>query len=108
MHRNKRRSRRFVNPDLEVPDCDTALQGALDIIAEQWSEDCATRTWMTEQAFASGRVTSQVKRGKKEEASKYELYIDHQEPASRIPSHRLLGDAAWRSGRCPASRSGTR
>jgi uncharacterized protein len=81
---------RFVNPDLDVPDCETALQGALDIVAEQWSEDLETRIWMTEKAFASGRVTSQVKRGKKEEASKYELYIDHQEPLSRIPSHRLL------------------
>ncbi len=90
MHSKQETLERFVNPELEVPDCDTALQGALDIIAEQWSEDLATRNWMTEQAFASGKVTSQVKRGKKEEASKYELYIDHQEPASRIPSHRLL------------------
>jgi uncharacterized protein len=82
--------RGFVNPDLEVADCDTALQGALDIIAEQWSEDLEARRWMADKAFASGKVTSKVKRGKKEEASKYELYIDHQEATSRIPSHRLL------------------
>lgn len=80
----------FVNPDLHVPDQDAALQGALDIIAEQWSEDVETRQWMTDHAFTSGRVTSQVKRGKKDQASKFELYTDYQEPLRRIPSHRFL------------------
>lgn len=82
--------RAFVDQAKDVPDADTALQGALDIIAEQWSEDAQTRTWMTKQALAHGRVSSQVKRGKKDEASKFELYVDHQEAVGRIPSHRLL------------------
>jgi len=87
---NKDTLQRFVNAELDVPDCDAALQGALDIIAEQWSEDASTRAWMRDQAFANGNVCSRVKRGKKEEASKFDLYIDHQESARRIPSHRLL------------------
>jgi uncharacterized protein len=45
---------------------------------------------VTEQAFASGKIKSKVKRGKKDEASKFELYVDYQEPANKIPSHRLL------------------
>jgi uncharacterized protein len=80
----------FVDPAKEVADKDAALQGALDIIAEQWSEDLETRNWMTKKAVTGGRITSQVKRGKKEEASKFELYVDHQEPANKIPGHRLL------------------
>lgn len=80
----------FVDAKKEVADPDAALQGALDIIAEQWSEDADTRTWMTHKTVSTGRVTSQVKRGKKEEASKFELYVEHQEPASKIPGHRLL------------------
>jgi protein Tex len=80
----------FVDPAKEVADKDAALQGALDIIAEQWSEDLETRNWMTKKAVSGGRITSQVKRGKKEEASKFELYVDHQEPANKIPGHRLL------------------
>ncbi len=74
----------FVDPAKEVPDKDAALQGALDIIAEQWSEDLETRNWLTKKAVSGGRITSQVKRGKKEEASKFELYVDHQEPANKI------------------------
>jgi protein Tex len=80
----------YIDPKKEVPDGESALQGALDIIAEQWSENADTRTWMTRQAMSRGRVTSQVKRGKKEEADKFELYVDHSEATSKIPSHRLL------------------
>jgi uncharacterized protein len=80
----------FVSADKDVPDADSALQGALDIVAEQWSEDVETRSWMVDQAFSTGRIRSQVKRGKKEEADKFEQYVDHREPAKRIPSHRLL------------------
>lgn len=80
----------FVDPKKEVADEQAALRGALDIVAEQWSEDPSTRTWLTQQAFSNGRVASHVKRGKQQEASKFELYTDHREPASKIPSHRLL------------------
>ncbi len=80
----------FVRPDGEVPDESAALSGALDIVAEQWSEDVETRVWLTEESFKHGRITSQVKRGKKEEADKFEMYVDHQELVSRIPSHRFL------------------
>ncbi len=80
----------FVNPDAEVPDEEAALQGALDIVAEQWSDDAETRIWLTEQAMMHGRIVSNVKRGKKEEASKFEMYVDHQESVARLPSHRFL------------------
>nr|WP_145087180.1 Tex family protein [Aureliella helgolandensis] len=81
---------RFVDQEKEVPDAQSALQGALDIIAEQWSERPPARIWLATQARSHGAIVSQVKRGKKEEASKFELYADHQEAANRIPSHRLL------------------
>ncbi|MCR9294926.1 MAG: RNA-binding transcriptional accessory protein [bacterium] len=81
---------RFVNADLEVPDGESALQGALDIVAEQWSDDSDTRTWLHEHALRHGQIQSQVKRGKKQEADKYEAYLQHQEPLRKIPSHRLL------------------
>ncbi len=81
---------KFVDPDRDVPDRDSALLGALDIIAEQWSEVAAIRSWIVDSAFASGNVCSKRKRGKKEDFSKFELYIDHQEPANKIPSHRFL------------------
>jgi len=82
--------RGFVDAKKEVPDAATALQGALDIVAEQWSEDADLRMWMRDEAVSVGQISSQVKRGKKEEASKFETYVDHHESVKRIPSHRLL------------------
>ncbi len=81
--------RPFVDPAREVPDEQSALQGACDILAEQWSEDADTRSWLAEQA-RRGQIVSQVKRGKREEDSKFEMYFDHAEQVQRIPSHRFL------------------
>ncbi|WP_153556106.1 Tex family protein [Roseimaritima sediminicola] len=81
---------RFVAADKDVPDRDAALAGALDIVAEQWSEQAPTRTWLVKQGFRQGQIASTVKRGKKDQAEKFEQYIDRRENARRIPSHRLL------------------
>lgn len=82
----------FVDPNKDVPDSDAALAGALDIVAEQWSEDASTRTWLVDQATKYGKVTSAVKRGKKnaEGADKFDQYFERQESVQRIPGHRLL------------------
>lgn len=82
----------YVDPAMDVPDVDAALQGALDIVAEVWSEDAETRQWLVDQATKFGKVSAKVKRGKKraEGAEKFEQYFDRQEPVSRIPGHRVL------------------
>ncbi|MFK7768022.1 MAG: Tex family protein [Mariniblastus sp.] len=82
----------FVDSKKEVPDADAALQGALDIVAETWSEDPESRQWLVEQATKFGNVVSKVKRGKKtaEGAEKFEQYFDRGEAIRRIPGHRVL------------------
>ncbi|MEM7315792.1 MAG: Tex-like N-terminal domain-containing protein, partial [Planctomycetota bacterium] len=68
----------YVSKDKGVATTDEALQGALDIVAESWAEDADARTWLAEKS-EQGKVVSRVKRGKKTEGSKFELYFDHQE-----------------------------
>ncbi len=80
----------YVNVEKGVADEAAALQGACDILAEQWSQHPPLRQWLLEQASESGLIVSTVKRGKQAEASKFEMYFDHREPVKRIPSHRLL------------------
>lgn len=80
----------YVNAEQGVPDEETALAGALDIVAEVWSDDAETRIWLVDVAMKRGRIVSKVKRGKKEEAEKFEQYLDYSESVSRIPSHRFL------------------
>lgn len=81
---------KFVSTERGVPDPDAALQGALDIVAEVWADDLDTRQALTEQAHRFGQVGSKVKRGKKSDDSKFQLYFDHHESVARAPSHRLL------------------
>ncbi|MEE3372025.1 MAG: Tex family protein [Planctomycetota bacterium] len=80
----------FVSPENGVPDEEAALQGACDIVAEHWSENVQTRSWLAGQAAGYGRITSKVKRGKNDADSKFAMYFDHQEAAKRVPSHRFL------------------
>ncbi len=80
----------YVNAENGVVDEDAALQGACDILAEQWSKHPPLRRWLLEQASEYGLIASTVKRGKQAEASKFEMYFDHREPVKRVPSHRLL------------------
>ena len=82
----------YIDPANDLPDADAVLAGGLDIVAEQWSEDVETRTWMLDKAMKFGRVASKVKRGKKtaDGADKFEQYFDREESVSRIPGHRVL------------------
>lgn len=79
----------FVDAAKGVSSPDEALAGACDIVAESWAEDADLRKWMTERA-QRGRISSAVKRGRKDEGEKFETYFDHQERVDRLPSHRFL------------------
>ncbi|MGO8751308.1 MAG: Tex family protein [Thermoguttaceae bacterium] len=81
--------RPYVRPDQEVPDAETALRGACDIIAEQWADDAEIRGAVRD-AMQQGALVSQVKRDYAGEPSKFEMYYDHREPMARVPSHRYL------------------
>ena len=82
--------RPYVSPENDVPDEDAALQGACDIVAEHWSEDAKSRSWLVQQAAEFGQIVSQARRGKEDPNSKFAMYFDHRESLKRLPSHRLL------------------
>ena len=80
----------YVNPEKEVPDVESALAGARDIVAEAVSEDAGAREEMRA-LFETGAVAvSKVVPGKEAEGAKYSDYFDAAEPLKDIPGHRLL------------------
>jgi uncharacterized protein len=81
--------RPYVRPDQGVPDEETALQGACDILAEEWADDLALRG-MVREVLAQGTLVSKVRRDWAEKTSKFEMYYDYREPLAKIPSHRYL------------------
>jgi len=81
--------RKFISSEKDVPDERAAIQGACDIVAEQWAENISNRQWMVENA-QRGEIVSSVRKGKSEEGSKFENYFDCKEKISRMPAHRFL------------------
>ena len=81
--------RKFICAEKDVPDEKAAIQGACDIVAEQWAENVANRQWMVEQA-QRGELVSVVRKGKAEDGSKFGNYFDCREKVSRMPAHRFL------------------
>ena len=79
----------FINGDA-LPDKESVLQGARDIIAENIAERADIRQELRSYYLKNGKVHSKVAKGKEEEGEKYENYFDFSEDVARIPAHRLL------------------
>lgn len=83
-------ARKFINENVKSEE--DAIKGALDIIAENVSEDERSRSQLRI-AFRRGAIiTSKVIKSKADtdEAAKYSDYFDFSEPLKRCSSHRLL------------------
>ncbi len=81
---------KFINLEKGVETVEAALAGARDIVAERIAEDARLRrelrTIFLRQAFFS---TNLVK-GAKDDEGKYQQYYEYDEPAAKIPPHRVL------------------
>ncbi len=77
----------YVNPEKEVNNTEEAVQGALDIIAETFSDSPVIRDYVRTR-FINTAVIKCV--NKKEEDSVYSMYYDYHEPVKTIADHRVL------------------
>ncbi|MBH8599530.1 MULTISPECIES: Tex family protein [unclassified Thermoactinomyces] len=78
----------FVSEENEVNSREEALQGAMDILAEELSEDAEIRKWVREFTWKTGMLVSKAK--DPEVRSVYEMYYEFSEPVHKMPSHRIL------------------
>ena len=76
------------NKDKVVKTEDEAIQGALDIIAEDISDNADFRKKIKKTCYREGLITT--KAAKPDEKSNYEMYYDYSELVYKIPSHRIL------------------
>ncbi len=75
------------NKDKVVSSVEDAIQGALDIIAEDISDNADYRKRIKKICYREGVIST---KSTKDEKSNYEMYYDYQEVVSKIPSHRIL------------------
>ncbi|MCF6150128.1 MAG: RNA-binding transcriptional accessory protein [Candidatus Kuenenia sp.] len=81
---------KYIDAEKGVNTEEETLQGARDIIAEWINEDADARKEMRELFLKEGILTSEVIKGKEEEAQKYKDYFEWKEPVASVPSHRML------------------
>jgi len=80
----------FVDPEKEVPDAQSALSGARDIVAEVLSERAEVRAMVRQSMVEEGQLAVEVLPDKKGQITKFEQYYNHREAVASIPSHRFL------------------
>lgn len=78
----------YINEEKEVNTAEDALQGAMDIIAEDISDMADIRRRLKNLLTVTGIV--KVKSSDPDKKSVYELYYDFSEPVNKIADHRIL------------------
>ena len=74
--------------DKSVETVEDAIAGALDIIAEDISDNADYRKRIKSMCFKEATIETEAK--DPEEKSAYEMYYEFNEPILKIPSHRIL------------------
>jgi uncharacterized protein len=79
---------RYIDPEKGVDTAEAAVQGALDILAENIADDANIRKWVRRYTIDHGILTSEAKDAEAE--SVYENYYSYRELAKKMPPHRIL------------------
>lgn len=77
----------FVDSGQGVDNVLDAINGAMDILAEQISDDADLRKLLREETIKCGAIVSKKT---KDEPSVYEMYYDYREPLKKAAGHRVL------------------
>ena len=83
-------AKKFIDPANSVPDIETALNGAEQLLIEHFSEAPELIGQLRQFLWTVGCITATVVKNKKEEAVKFKDYFDYSEAIKAIPSHRAL------------------
>lgn len=82
----------FVNEENEVLTAEDALQGAMDIVAQQLSEDFERKKKIRNIVFSTTKIETSRKKSAEEKEGylTYSMYFEYNETAKDIPPHRIL------------------
>ncbi len=78
----------YVSEEKEVATPEEALAGAMDILAESFSDEADYRIYIRKITTEHGSIVSKVK--EEQENSVFEMYYDFQEPIKKLAGHRVL------------------
>jgi uncharacterized protein len=81
-------AKQYIDSEKGVETAQDAIAGAMDIIAENISDNADYRKEIKRVCYRDGLIVT--KASDAEQKSSYEMYYDFSEKVSRIPSHRIL------------------
>lgn len=81
---------KYLNPEMEFSDAKTVLDGARQILMEDFAENAELSGQLREYLWDQGSFASGVIPGKEQEGQKFADYFSYSEAVGRIPSHRAL------------------
>ena len=80
----------YLNPAMEFADSKAVLDGARQILMEDFAENAELSGRLREYLWEHGHLASSVMEGKTQEGQKFADYFDYSEALHKIPSHRAL------------------
>lgn len=80
----------YINADKGVADIKAALDGARQILMENFAEEADLLQRLREYLWQEGVIESRVLEGKESEGAKFSDYFEYEEALEKIPSHRAL------------------
>ncbi len=81
---------KYIDKDKEVADAAAALEGAKQILMEEFAEHAELVGKLRDYLWEHGVLASKVVEGKESEGAKFADYFDFSETIKTIPSHRAL------------------
>ncbi|PAW09698.1 RNA-binding transcriptional accessory protein [Vibrio sp. V1B] len=81
---------KYLDADKGVADTKAALDGARAIIMERIAEDANLLEKIRSHLNRNAEMGARVVEGKEQEGEKFKDYFNHNEPLSKVPSHRAL------------------
>ncbi|MDH5692394.1 MAG: RNA-binding transcriptional accessory protein, partial [Gammaproteobacteria bacterium] len=81
---------KFLDAEKGVDSVETALEGARQILMEDFAEDAELSQQLRDYVWENAMLQSQVIKGKEEEGNKFSDYFDNAQLLKTIPSHRAL------------------
>ncbi|ABK43969.1 RNA binding S1 domain protein [Magnetococcus marinus MC-1] len=89
-HHPARLAANYLNPEQGITDVEAALEGAQQILIEQFTEEASLVGQARESLWESGLLHAKVVKGKELEGEKFADYFEFEQPVNRLPSHRIL------------------
>ena len=83
----EKEAQKYINEEKGVLSSEEAIQGALDIIAEDLSDNADYRKNIRRLTYMNGNLTSKVT---KNENAVYQMYYEFSEPVKTVADHRIL------------------